>query len=217
MQINLSDFGKRYNYEWIFRHLDYVFLPETAYAILGHNGSGKSTLLNLLSGYLSPSEGLITHTLGKQVLAPDDLYRHLSFTAPYLELIEEYTLLEQVQFHTRFRAMRTTSAADLIDRLYLTTAKDKYVKDFSSGMKQRLKLGLAIYTAAPLLLLDEPTTNLDQEGINWYLEHVSQNRKGRLVIVSSNIAHEYSFCDEKINITDYHYKAKTPSKIQASE
>ncbi|GEO06520.1 heme ABC exporter ATP-binding protein CcmA [Adhaeribacter aerolatus] len=213
MQINLSGLGKRYNYEWIFRRLDYNFLPETAYAILGHNGSGKSTLLNLLSGYLSPSEGSITHTLGHQTLTPDNLYRHLSFTAPYLELVEEYTLLELVQFHSHFRAMRTASATDLIDRLYLKPAKDKFVKDFSSGMKQRLKLGLAIYTDAPLLLLDEPTTNLDQEGINWYLEHVSQNRKDRLVIVSSNVAHEYSFCDEIINITDYHYKPKAAKKI----
>ncbi|MGV3589633.1 MAG: ABC transporter ATP-binding protein [Adhaeribacter sp.] len=207
MQINLSGFGKRYNYEWIFRNLDYSFLPNTAYAILGHNGSGKSTLLNMISGYLSPSEGTISHTYAQKTLSLEELYQHLSFTAPYLELIEEYTLAEIVHFHTQFRAMRTNSAADLIDRLYLTKAKDKFVKDFSSGMKQRLKLGLAIYTTAPLLLLDEPTTNLDQEGINWYLEHVSQNRKDRLVIVSSNVAHEYSFCDEKIKITDYHYQS----------
>lgn len=207
MQINLSNFGKRYNYEWIFRHLDYTFLPQKAYAILGHNGSGKSTLLNMISGYLSSSEGTITHSLAGKTISPEDLYKHLSFTAPYLELIEEFTLSELVQFHTRFRVMRISSAADLIDRLYLTKAKDKFIKDFSSGMKQRLKLGLSIYTAAPLLLLDEPTTNLDQEGINWYQEHVNQNRKGRLVIVSSNIAHEYSFCDEKINISDFHYQS----------
>jgi ABC-type multidrug transport system ATPase subunit len=79
-------------------------------------------------------------------------------------------------------------------------------------MKQRLKLGLAIYTQAPLLLLDEPTTNLDQEGINWYLEHVNQIRQDRLIIVSSNVTHEYSFCDQKINITDYHYQSPRNSK-----
>ena len=213
MQINLTGFGKRFNYEWIFRHLDYQFLPGTAYAILGHNGSGKSTLLNMISGYLSPSEGSITHMLKSELIPTDLLYRHLSFAAPYLELIEEFTLQELVHYHTRFRAMRTASATELIDRLYLTKAKDKYVKDFSSGMKQRLKLGLAIYTSAPLLLLDEPTTNLDQDGIDWYLEHVSQNRQGRLVIVSSNVAHEYSFCDEIIRITDYH--KKLPMKEQS--
>ncbi|MDB5264123.1 MAG: transporter ATP-binding protein [Adhaeribacter sp.] len=213
MQINLNGLGKRFNYEWIFRHLDYRFLPNTAYAILGHNGSGKSTLINMISGYLSASEGTITHTLDQKNIGADHLYRHLSFTAPYFELIEEFTLQELVQYHARFRTLSTASPAKLIDRLYLTKAKDKFVKDFSSGMKQRLKLGLAIYTVAPLLLLDEPTTNLDQEGIDWYLEHVNQNRLGRLVIVSSNIAHEYSFCDEKIHITDYHYKPPVANRL----
>lgn len=86
----------------------------------------------------------------------------------------------------------------------LHKARNKFVKDFSSGMKQRLKLGLAIYADTSLLLLDEPTTNLDQEGIAWYQEHVTQNRDGRLVIVGSNIAHEYSFCEHQLRITDYH-------------
>jgi len=209
MKIDLAKLGKRYNYEWIFRALDYQFTTGTAYAILGHNGSGKSTLLNIISGYLSPTEGSVAHSYQNRPLTPDNLYRYLAFTAPYLELIEEFTLQELVQYHVRFRKMRTTSTHDFMQRLYLQKAKDKFIKDFSSGMKQRLKLGLAIYSDAPLLLLDEPTTNLDQEGINWYLEHVQQNRRDRLTIVSSNVAHEYSFCDESIQITDYQYKKKS--------
>ena len=81
-------------------------------------------------------------------------------------------------------------------------------------MNQRLKLGLAILSEAPVLLLDEPTTNLDQDGINWYLEHVTANRENRIVIISSNVAQEYSFCDERIRITDYHYHPN-PSKKRA--
>lgn len=204
MQIKLSGLGKRYNFEWIFRHLDYEFIPDKSYAVLGHNGSGKSTLLNIISGYLSSSEGALTYRINNKVIATDHIFRHLAFTAPYLELIEEFTLLELIQYHARFKKLLTAGADDLIDRLYLQKAKHKFVKDFSSGMKQRLKLGLAIYSEAPLLLLDEPTTNLDQEGVNWYLEHVKQNQKDRLVIVSSNVPHEYSFCNEHIRITDYH-------------
>ena len=204
MQINLTNLGKRYNFEWIFRQVNYNFLPDNAYAILGHNGSGKSTFINVISGYLSPSEGSINYTLDGQSVSVDNIFRHLAFTAPYLELIEEFTLLELVQYHTRFKKLRVNSISDFIDRIYLQKAKHKFVKDFSSGMKQRLKLGLSIYSEAPLLLLDEPTTNLDQEGINWYLEHVNQHRKNRLVIVSSNVAHEYSFCNELIQITDFH-------------
>jgi ABC-type multidrug transport system ATPase subunit len=211
MKISLAEVGKRYNYEWIFRNINLEFSPGKAYAILGHNGSGKSTLINLLSGYLSPSEGILTHTYQSKIISADNIYRYLSFTAPYLELIEELTLTEAVKYHTRFRKMLTASPSELIQKLYLEKSKDKFIKDFSSGMKQRLKLGLAIYTDAPLLLLDEPTTNLDQDGINWYLEHVNLNRQNRLLIVSSNVAHEYSFCDEQVNITDYHYK-RTRSK-----
>ena len=139
----------------------------------------------------------------------ENIYRHLSFTAPYQELIEEFTLTELIDYHSRFKKMLIPSTQALIERLYLEKAKHKFIKDFSSGMKQRLKLGLAIYTQAPLLLLDEPTTNLDQEGINWYLEHITQNRHNRLVVISSNVAHEYNFCDAHLRITDYHPPVKS--------
>ncbi len=206
MQIKLSGLGKRYNYDWIFRHLSYEFVSDKAYAILGYNGSGKSTFINTLSGNLIPSEGAIEYQHNSQTIPVDEVYRYLSFSAPYLELVEEFTLTELLQFHTHFKPLRDLNSQQLIERMYLEKARHKYVKDFSSGMKQRLKLALAIYTEAPLLLLDEPTTNLDQAGINWYLEHVSQNRKNRLVVVCSNIAHEYSFCDQTLDITEYHPK-----------
>ncbi len=205
MQIKLTGLGKRYNYDWIFRHLTYEFTSDKAYAILGYNGSGKSTFLNTLSGNLVPSEGDIQYQLPSQIVPVEEIYRYLSFSAPYLELVEELTLIELINFHTRFKSLRGLTPNQLIERMYLEKARHKYVKDFSSGMKQRLKLCLAIYTDAPLLLLDEPTTNLDQVGINWYLEHVSENRKGRLVVVCSNIAHEYSFCDQTLDITQYHF------------
>ena len=204
MQIKLLGLGKRYNYDWIFRHLSYEFIPDKAYAILGYNGSGKSTFINTLSGNLVPSEGSIQYQNNSKTILVEEIYRYLSFSAPYLELVEEFTLTELLQFHTHFKPLRDLTPNQLIERMYLEKARHKYVKDFSSGMKQRLKLGLAIYTDAPLLLLDEPTTNLDQAGIHWYLEHVSQNRQGRLVVVCSNIAHEYAFCDETLDITQFH-------------
>ncbi|GAB3535462.1 heme ABC exporter ATP-binding protein CcmA [Pontibacter brevis] len=205
MQINLSNLGKRYNYEWIFRNLTYTFEAGSSYAILGRNGSGKSTLLTTVAGYNLHSEGEITYKAGNKTVSPDQAYRQLSLTAPYLELVEEFTLLEIIQFHTRFKPLRhQLTHLQLIDRMKLQRAKNKFVKDFSSGMKQRLKLGLAIYSDTPLLLLDEPTTNLDQEGVAWYQEHVAQNQEERLIIVGSNIQHEYSFCKNYLLISDYH-------------
>jgi ABC-type multidrug transport system ATPase subunit len=214
MTISLTDLGKRYNYEWIFRHVDLKFTPGEAYAILGHNGSGKSTLLNTISGNLLPSEGKVNYNFDGRDIDPDQFYRYISYASPYLELVEEYTLTEVIEFHSRFKKLKVASPEVLIERMQLQKARHKYVKDFSSGMKQRLKLGLAIFSEAPVLLLDEPTTNLDQDGINWYLEHVTANRENRIVIISSNVAQEYSFCDERIRIIDYHH-TPSPSKKQA--
>ncbi|TPE43450.1 ABC transporter ATP-binding protein [Pontibacter mangrovi] len=205
MQVKLKGLGKRYNYEWIFRNLTYTFEAGTAYAVLGHNGSGKSTLLTIMAGHNLASEGQLSYRLDGKTVEHDHVYRYLSLTAPYLELVEEFTLLEMLDFHTRFKPLRhQLSTLALIDRMGLQRSKHKFVKDFSSGMKQRLKLGLAIYSDSSLLLLDEPTTNLDQEGVAWYQEHVAQNKEGRLIIVGSNIHHEYSFCDEQLRISDYH-------------
>jgi ABC-type multidrug transport system ATPase subunit len=211
MQINLSNLGKRYNYEWIFRNLTYTLESGTSYAILGHNGSGKSTLLTVIAGHNLHSEGEITYLMDGKAVAPDKAYRELSLTAPYLELVEEFTLLEMIAFHTRFKPLRNNlSHEELVERMGLQKSRNKYVKDFSSGMKQRLKLGLAIYSDTKLLVLDEPTTNLDQEGVSWYQEHVAANKEGRLIIVGSNIVHEYNFCDQHLYITDYHVQAKQP-------
>ncbi|PRY13267.1 ABC transporter family protein [Pontibacter ummariensis] len=205
MQVSLSNLGKRYNYEWIFRNLTYTFESGASYAILGHNGSGKSTLLTTIAGYNLHSEGQINYTLHAKPLSVEEAYRHLSLTAPYLEVIEEFTLLEMLAFHVKFKPLRHgLSPLELVERMGLQKAKNKFVKDFSSGMKQRLKLGLAIYSDTALLLLDEPTTNLDQEGVAWYQEHVQQNQEGRLTIVASNILHEYSFCSHRLQISDYH-------------
>ena len=206
MQIKLSSLGKRFNYEWIFRNLSFEFLSGKAYAVLGHNGSGKSTLLSILSGFQLPSEGSASYSLNGQQVPVDQLYRHLSLAAPYQDLLEEFTLLEMIQFHTRFKNLRGITPAQLPDLLQLQAARHKLVRDFSSGMRQRLKLGLALYSDTPLLLLDEPTTNLDQAGVAWYLEHLEKNRQNRLVIVGSNVPHEYSFCDEQLPINQYHYQ-----------
>ena len=204
MQVKLTSLGKRYNFEWIFRNLTYEFTADNTYAILGHNGSGKSTLLNTISGFLLPSEVQLTFSHQNHTVPVEEIYRYLSYAAPYLETVEEFTLTEVLKFHTKFKQLKGVTVPELIERMRLQKARNKFVKDFSSGMKQRLKLGLALYTEAPLLLLDEPTTNLDQEGIDWYLENLHQTKQNRIVIIGSNIAHEYSFADERLHITDYH-------------
>ena len=204
VQIDATGLGKRFRRDWIFRHLTRRFRPGSATAVLGSNGAGKSTLLNTLSGQLLPTEGTLAYTLAGRPVAVDDLPQHLAYAAPYLELLEELTLAELLRFHTRFKPLRPGVSADrLLDILYLAPARQQLIREFSSGMKQRLKLGLALYAAAPLLLLDEPTTNLDATGAAWFQEHLAATRAGRTVLVSSNVPAEYAFCDEELRVPDF--------------
>jgi len=205
--LTAHDLGRRYGRQWIFRHLSYAFAPGSATAVLGPNGAGKSTLLSILAGQLLPTEGQMHYALGGRALPVAEVPRQLAYCAPYLELPEEFTLLELLAFHTRLQPLRVgVSVADLVDIMYLHKARHQAVRTFSSGMKQRLKLGLALYAATPLLLLDEPTTNLDATGAAWYQAQVAAARQadaGRVVVVSSNVPAEYAFCEAAVRITDF--------------
>jgi ABC-type multidrug transport system ATPase subunit len=204
MDIKLKQLSKRYKFEWIFRGLDYHFEMGKTYAVLGPNGSGKSTLLKVLSGYSTPSKGQIDFWENDKTLSTDKIYPEISYAAPYIELIEEFTLTEMIDFHRRFKAFQENLTTEqLIDILNFSKSKNKEIKYFSSGMKQRLKLALAICSATNLLLLDEPTTNLDDEGVEWYQTLIEKFTANRLVIVASNVKHDYHFCTQQLNIMDY--------------
>lgn len=205
MEITLNDIGRRYNNEWIFRHIDYYFESGKSYAILGHNGSGKSTLLKVLSASLTPSAGEIIYTNKGQKIGADEIYQLLSIAAPYMELIEELSLRELLDFHFKFKGYLTGFDKNrVVELLGLENALDKEIKFFSSGMRQRVKLVLACCSASDLVLLDEPTSNLDRAGEEWYLSLIDlTKRQSRLFIICSNQEKEYRFCDESISITEF--------------
>ena len=204
MTISAVGLGKRFQRDWIFRGLTHTFRPGSATAVLGPNGAGKSTLLNTISGQLLPTQGTLAYALAGRAVAVEDVPRYLAYAAPYLELLEELTLLEMLRLHISFKPLRPDCSIDaLIGIMYLERARGRLVREFSSGMKQRLKLGLALYAAAPLLLLDEPTTNLDTEGVAWYQEQVRATRPGRTLLLSSNVPAEYALCDETLRVTDF--------------
>lgn len=200
MQIDLENCGRRYNQDWIFRNFSYTFNAGQKYALLGPNGSGKSTLLGVLLSHISPSEGKISYQDSK-VVSEDLIYKQISFTAPYVDLIEEFTLLETIKFHFQFKKCHPAiDQSFIIDELGLSRSKDKPLKYFSSGMKQRTKLALAFCTDTPMLLLDEPTANLDTQGIDWYQQLSERFLENRLFIVASNEPREVVMCQEIVNI-----------------
>lgn len=207
MEVCFRNVSKRYRYEWIFRGIDFTFEAGKKYAILGPNGSGKSTLLKILAGHLTPSKGKVDFLLNNKKIEIDAVYKHISYAAPYIELIEEFSLTEAIQFHQKFKPfLKGIKKSDLIALLGFEKSKNKPVRFFSSGMKQRLKLVLAICSDTPLLLLDEPTTNLDTQGMEWYRDLVDQFAQNRSTIIASNVKVDYDFCDESLNILDYKKK-----------
>ena len=204
MKIVLEQIGRRFNREWIFRDINYLFESGNSYAILGANGSGKSTLLQVISGSLTSSEGSVNYFNGSSALDIENVFQELSLAAPYLDLIEEFSLSEHIDFHFQFKKYRNGhDKRSLVSLLNLQHSEHKALKNFSSGMKQRVKLALAFCSDTNVLLLDEPTSNLDQQGVEWYLSLINQFSTDRLVIVCSNQEHEYAFCQHKISVEDY--------------
>lgn len=204
MTISLNQAGKRFNYDWIFRRVSYTFHEGGRYAILGPNGSGKSTLLQVISGHLHHNEGTVTYSNAEKPIEADAFFRYCSIAAPYLELVEEFTLAESIEFHLQFKSfLPGFMPKDIAGIVGLEKAWDKQIRYFSSGMKQRVKLALSIFSDVPVLLLDEPCTNLDAAGVQLYQQLVETHCGNRLLIVSSNDEQEYYMCPERINIIDY--------------
>jgi ABC-type multidrug transport system ATPase subunit len=202
--IKAENLSKRFNREWIFKNLSYTFQSGKTYAITGPNGSGKSTLLQILWGQLPQTSGSLTFSSEEKAIPIEEVFNHVSIATPYMDLIEELTLEEHIRFHFKMRTMRLgLSLEAILDKLYLTHARNKAIANFSSGMKQRLKLGLAFYTEASVLFLDEPGTNLDEQAFNWYQENLNQSTKDRLVFIASNQRNEYPESAEVVMLMNF--------------
>ena len=219
MLITTQNLGKKFRNEWIFRKVNLELSSGNSYTFTGANGSGKSTLLQVLAGFIPANEGalsfeqramsheqnnsqLTTHNSQLKIDA-DDFYQHVIIASPYLELVEEFTLTELVQFHCQFKNFgNSLTVNDFINFIQLPQARNKAVKYFSSGMKQRLKLGLAFCSDCAVMMLDEPTANLDAEASRWYLDNVQVYAQNRLLLIASNLPNEYEFCENIIKMSD---------------
>lgn len=204
VDITVEQLGKKFNREWIFRNLNYTFRSGQVYAITGPNGSGKSTLLQVLWGQMPPSTGTLKYSTPNTEIPCEEIFRHISIAAPYMDLIDEFTLLEQVRFHFKLKPTRfNMNEAEILEKMYLTHAKHKYISNFSSGMKQRVKLALAFYSQADIVFLDEPGTNLDMQAFDWYLQQIETLPTNCLVFIASNQVSEYPANAQKLDIMSF--------------
>lgn len=206
VNIEIIKLGKRFNREWIFRNINYSIPSGTKLVVTGSNGSGKSTFLLMLSGYVLPTEGeLQWQQPEKKTIDKNNYYHHVSIASPAMELIEEFSPIELIKHQAAFKKFQNDlSAHDIIKIAYLENSQDKLIKNFSSGMKQRLKLSLATLCDSSVLLLDEPIINLDLQGIQWYKELIKNYAMHKTIIVCSNkMQDEYEFCTNEISINDF--------------
>ncbi|NJN41226.1 MAG: ABC transporter ATP-binding protein [Flammeovirgaceae bacterium] len=204
MKILTENLSKRFSREWIFKNFSFTFEKNQIYAVIGPNGSGKSTLLQVIWGQLPPSSGEFKYSLNNRAIAPENIFKYVSIATPYMEVIEEFTLDEMIRFHFKFKKLREDrTLTSILENSGLEAAREKRISNFSSGMRQRLKLLLAFNSDVPVLFLDEPTSNLDKNGMNWYL-HLLQSVQGKcLTIIASNQEHEYPQNAIKISLLDF--------------
>lgn len=204
MTIQLENISKRFGFEWIFKQVNFQFESGGKYAVVGPNGSGKSTLLKIISGGLVPTSGMMHYSIPhKRVTDVEAASKEIVFAAPYISLIDDFTLDEMYDFHASFKKMNCMSKEEFFTVSQLGMHKNKYIKNFSSGMRQRLKLSLAFLTSSQVLLLDEPTSNFDAKAIDWYLSLIDSYSADRLVIIGSNQEYEFNFCSNRLSVSDY--------------
>lgn len=199
--ISVQQLGKKFNREWIFRNFNHSFQSGQVYAVTGPNGSGKSTLMQILWGQMPPSTGVIKYKISGVDLLQEDFYKYIAVATPYLDLIEEFTLEEQLRFHFRLKPCRyDMTETEIMERMYLTHARDKPLSNFSSGMKQRVKLALAFFSKADVIFLDEPGTNLDNTAFDWYARELQALPPECVIFIASNQSSEYPANAQKIDI-----------------
>lgn len=204
MTINLKNISKRYGTEWILKHVNLQLLSDEKYAVVGPNGSGKSTLLKIIANGIVPTHGNIEYILPHHRNPSDfNINKNIAFTAPYISILEDMTLKEMYLFHAKLSEMHCNNLESFLDIIELKQHQNKQIRFFSSGMKQRVKIALAILSKTDVLILDEPSTNFDETATQWYLNIVQQYTNDRIVLIGSNQEREYSFCTQQIKVLDY--------------
>ncbi|CAH1000131.1 ABC transporter ATP-binding protein NatA [Neolewinella maritima] len=195
IDVQLDNVSKRFGREWVIKQLSVHYSSGSIYGIQGRNGSGKSTLLRMLAGQLSPSRGQVSYTVDGQSIGVRDVYRLVSWTGPYLEIIEELTVAESLAFHFGLKPLLAELTIEgVLDRIELRDYRMRSLQDCSSGMRQRVLLATALYADTPMLLLDEPTVTLDAAAAKWFAGELKRYAPGRLTVVASNDPRDLASC-----------------------
>lgn len=200
MKVQLIDVAKRFNKEWIFKGVNLTLEANKIYGLTGANGSGKTTLLSILSHFVAPTEGEVNYELGSE----SDLRQSISVASPAISLLEEMSVLEAIEFHAHYKPFRNSlNSKAVIQLLGFEKHQNKLLRELSTGMKQRVKLVLAILSQSEILLLDEPGSNLDAAGFEFWKGLLKNNSKDRIVVIASNDEQDLAICDQRLDMMQW--------------
>jgi ABC-type multidrug transport system ATPase subunit len=203
--LEASGINKSFGRRLIFNDLQFKFDKSGVYGISGPNGSGKSTLVKIIAGIIGASKGKIIHKLNDMEIAEENLHNHIGFVSPYLVLYEEFSTYENLKLFAEIRGVKfNQERVDyLLNKFLLFKRKDDLLKTYSSGMKQRVKFIFALMHSPQLLILDEPTSNLDDEGKNSVYELVKEEGQKNIVLIASNEKHDLELCGDIVYLEQY--------------
>jgi heme exporter protein A len=207
--------NKAFRRRLVFNDINFKFENNGIFGISGPNGSGKSTLIKIIAGITSPSSGKIIHINNALKVIPEKLHNHIGFVSPYLVLYDEFSAWENLNYFSEIRNVPFDSekVTFLLDRFLLLNRKDDFVKIYSSGMKQRLKFIFALMHSPQLLLLDEPTSNLDAEGKDKVYSILRNEAGSSIIIIASNEDSDLEICSSCIQLEQFkNVNSSVPSR-----
>jgi heme exporter protein A len=195
--VNLT---RKFNRRVIFENINFELAPGSSTAITGRNGSGKSTLIKIIANLLSETSGKLKLMADGAEVKRESVYRYLGFVSPYLNLYDEFSGFENLRIISDIRGSGHDNIENVLRRVGLYERRNDLLKIYSSGMKQRLKIAFAILHNPEILLLDEPTSNLDTDGVGIVDNIAEEYKKNRILIIATNDAHEKTLCTGEINL-----------------
>ena len=198
--LRAENLTKKFNRKVIFENINFELSQGSSTAITGRNGSGKSTLIKIIANLLSSSSGNLHISENSEQVKKENFYRYIGFVSPYLNLYDEFTGKENLEIIADIRNIGHDNIDNVLKRVGLFDRRNDHLKIYSSGMKQRLKIAFSILHNPQILLLDEPTSNLDTDGVGIVDDIAGEYKKDRILIVATNDAHEKSLCETEINL-----------------
>jgi len=203
IELEVKSLYKQFGKETILSDLNFSS-NSSIIGIAGINGSGKSTLLRCLAGLLKANRGNISWTLNDKTLTKQEIKKHSGYAAPYVELYEELTVIENLNFILKLRSVHNKNgvmAEKSLKEAGILHLSNQFYGDLSTGQRQRVKLVSALLHKPCILFLDEPGSNLDSEGRD-LIKNIVTNYKNpnHMVLLASNLEQELQLCDHIIQL-----------------